>query len=54
MNSKTLTPTPRQPVNRLPIGQLAIEQSASVAAHLAASEYGLRSEALAAYDGDEE
>ena len=61
MTKKAIAPQPTQPIPRLLLGQLphtfTAAQFASDAdprATIVASEFGLRSEALASYDGDEE
>lgn len=61
MAKKAIAPTPKQPINRLHLGQLpntlTVAQCSSGEDHsttILASEFGLRSEALASYDGDEE
>lgn len=50
MNKKTIAPTPSQPIARIHAGQPGAEANAAILA----SEYGLRTHALASYDGDEE
>jgi len=60
MIQRTITPTPTQPITRCHPGHLSSvspalpSASADSDAAIFASEFGLRSEALASYDGDEE
>lgn len=50
MDKKNISPTPTQPIDRIHSGQPGADTSAAILA----SEFGLRSQALASYDGDEE
>ncbi len=61
MVKKAISPSPTQPAIRLHLGQSShlltnaqLGTSADSNATVLPSEYGLRSEALASYDGDEE
>lgn len=61
MVKKAIAPTPTQPAIRLHLGQSShsltsaqLGTGADSNTTILASEYGLRSEALASYDGDEE
>ena len=62
MIKKAIAPNPIQPIDRLHVGQLSQLATTLTSLHfgaeadeaIRASEYGLRSEALASYDGDEE
>ena len=59
MNVKSMIPTPVQPINRLHTGQgstllTELLENGGADAAVLASEFGLRSEALASYDGDDE
>ena len=59
MNNKNISPKLTQSINRLHLGQLStsvilLEPNTQADVAIRACEYGLRSEALASYDGDEE
>ena len=61
MAKRKIVPQPIQPIPRLHLGQLShistaaqFASDADPCATIVASEFGLRSEALASYDGDEE
>ncbi|MEB3883428.1 microcyclamide/patellamide family RiPP [Lyngbya sp. CCY1209] len=49
-NKKAIAPTPTRPIDRIHSGQPSADANPSVVA----SEFGLRSQSLASYDGDEE
>lgn len=56
---KAIAPNPIQPINRLHLGKLSTiltshHFGSETDGAIQASEFGLRSEALASYDGDEE
>jgi len=49
-NQKIIAPTPTRPIDRIHSGQPGADANGAVLA----SEFGLRSQSLASYDGDEE